>query len=38
MIIEFWFEVMFHYNVVLGVIMVEQRETIVGKLFRKTKI
>ena len=27
MIIEFWFEVMFYYNVVLGVIMVKQRET-----------
>ena len=38
MIIEFWFEVMFYYNVVLGVIVVKQRETIDEKLFRKTKI
>ena len=35
MIIEFWFEVMFYYNVVLGVIMVKQRETKGEKLFRK---
>ena len=38
MIIEFWFEVMFYYNVVLGVIMVKQRETKGEKLFRKTTI
>ena len=36
MIIEFWFEVMFYYNVVLGVIMVKQRETKGEKLFRNT--